>query len=227
MQDIAQALSSSLDRDGKGGMRANLNMGGFKLTNMAQGTNPGDPATVGQASVPVGTVLDYCGTLEPTGYLFCYGQAVSRTAYPYLFGALSTLYGAGDGVNTFNVPDLRGRAVAGKDNMGGTAAGRLNNAGAGIAGATLGAGFGAQSHTLTQGQMPAHSHGLTDPGHAHTVPGSVTGSGGIGVGSGLGQSDLPTTAATTGIAMQNTGGGESHNNVQPTFVLNKIIKAVL
>lgn len=56
----------------------------------------------------------------------CFGQAVSRTTYAALFAAIGTAYGAGDGSTTFNVPDMRGRVAAGKDDMGGTAAGRLN-----------------------------------------------------------------------------------------------------
>ena len=73
-----------------------------------------------------GIVFDYAGTTAPTGFLMCYGQAVSRTTYAALFAAIGTAYGAGDGSTTFNVPDCRGRVTAGGDAMGGTAAGRLN-----------------------------------------------------------------------------------------------------
>lgn len=73
-----------------------------------------------------GTVLPFAGSAAPIGWLLCYGQAVSRTTYANLFAAIGTAYGAGDGSTTFNVPDLRGRVAAGKDDMGGTAASRLN-----------------------------------------------------------------------------------------------------
>ena len=52
--------------------------------------------------------------------------------------------------------------MAGKDDMGGTAAGRLTAAGSGVAGTALGAAGGAETHRLTGGQMPRHSHHITD-----------------------------------------------------------------
>lgn len=56
---------------------------------------------------PAGMVVPYAGASAPSGWLLCDGQAVSRTAYPALFQVLGVTYGYGDGVNTFNVPDLR------------------------------------------------------------------------------------------------------------------------
>lgn len=227
MQDLEQAVSNSLDRDGKGGMRAPLNMGGNRIQNAAPGEAPGDAVTVAQlsgfSSLPIGAVIDYAGTTPPTGFLLCFGQAVSRSTYASLFAVLGTSFGAGDGSTTFNLPDLRGRVAAGKDDMGGTAAGRLTSAG-GVSGATQGASGGAQSVTLTEAQMPAHSHSVNDPGHRHSgtqpTSGTVTGMnpGIISVGS-------QTGTATTGITIGNAGSGQAHPNVQPTLILSKIIKA--
>ena len=70
------------------------------------------------SAVPSGTVLVTARSSAPTGYLLCDGAAVSRSTYSDLFSAISTTYGTGDGSSTFNVPDLRGRVVAGKDDMG-------------------------------------------------------------------------------------------------------------
>lgn len=229
MQDLEQAMSNSLDRDGKGGMRAPLNMGGNRIQNVAPGEAPGDAVTVAQlsgfSSLPVGAVIDYAGTTPPTGFLLCFGQAVSRSTYAALFAVLGTSFGAGDGSTTFNLPDLRGRVAAGKDDMGGTAAGRLTSAG-GVAGATQGASGGAQSVTLTEAQMPAHNHGVNDPGHRHTAA-SIT-SGGLNGGDGfLLFDDRQTSINTTGITIQNKGGGQAHPNVQPTLILSKIIKATI
>lgn len=116
-----------------------------------------------------GVMLPFAGNSPPAHALMCYGQAVSRTTYYELFKVIGVTYGAGDGSTTFNLPDCRGRTLAGKDNMGGTAAGRITTAGAGFDGATLGAAGGAQAHTLTTAQMPVHAHGVNDPTHAHTV----------------------------------------------------------
>lgn len=162
---------------------------------------------VGGSSAPAGTVSGFAGSAAPVGWLLCAGQAISRTTYSTLFTAIGTTYGPGDGSTTFNLPDLRGRVVAGRDDMGGTAASRLTSP---VAGSTLGASGGAQSHTLTTGEMPSHTH------NTPSIFG-VNGSGysGVVTDSPAGYSALTTTAA---------GGGSAHNNVQPTLVLNYIIK---
>jgi len=60
----------------------------------------------GSAGIPVGTLFPYAADTQtpPTGFLFCNGQAVSRTMYADLFSVLSTTWGAGDGSTTFNLP---------------------------------------------------------------------------------------------------------------------------
>src|SRR5262249_47771020 len=76
-------------------------------------------------------------------------------------------YGAGDGSTTFNIPDLRGYLLAGKDDMGGAAASRITAGASGIDGTVLGAAGGAQTVTLITAQMPAHGHGVSHPTHPH------------------------------------------------------------
>jgi hypothetical protein len=74
------------------------------------------------------------------GWLYCDGSAISRVSYDALFAAIGTTYGAGDESTTFNLPDLRGRMVVGRDDMGADAAsGRIVDAAEGIDGASLGA----------------------------------------------------------------------------------------
>lgn len=74
----------------------------------------------------IGTMKPWGGVgALPTGWLFCFGQAVSRTTYSALFAVIGTVFGVGDGSTTFNIPDLRGRTLAGRDDMGGVAANRL------------------------------------------------------------------------------------------------------
>lgn len=174
-----------------------------------------------------GVIFPFAGSAAPNGFLLCYGQAVSRTTYAALFAAIGTTHGAGDGSTTFNVPDLRGRTIAGMDNMGGTAANRLTTGGSGVAGTTLGAAGGVETHTLTSTQMPVHNHSVTDPGHGHSYTSPYrAGWEASGSGTGIvGNTTGGTTASVgTGISIQNAGSGAAHNNTQPTIVLNWIIK---
>ena len=163
--------------------------------------------------IPSGTVLPYAGSSAPTGFLLCYGQAVSRSTYAALFTALDdgATYGTGDGSSTFNVPDLRGRVVAGQDDMGGSSGDNLTGLSGGVNGDTLGATGGSQSHTITIAEMPAHTHTVT----AHENPGGT----GNSNGSETGDSSYDRSSTTS-----STGGGGVHNNVQPTIILNYIIK---
>lgn len=231
MTDIATAIGNSLDRNGSGGMRAALNMGGNPIQNVGNGTNPTDVATVAQASaggVPVGVEMFYAGSVAPPDYMFEFGQAISRTAYADLFAAIGTTYGPGDGTTTFNLPDCRGVALVGKDDMGGTASGRLSN----FLSTTLGAIFGSQSHTLASSEMPVHSHAATTDeqgSHSHTIQGRAgSDTSGIYVGGASIVDNIKNTnvagAHTHNITVNNAGGGAAHNNVQPSSVRNVIIK---
>jgi microcystin-dependent protein len=132
-------------------------------------------------------------------------------------------FGRGDGSTTFNVPDRRGRSLFGRDNMGGTAASRITvNAGTHLS--TTG---GEETHTLVTGEMPVHSHGVTDPGHVHTVPiqSASQFSGGATFGeisSGAGNPN--TSSATTGISINTAGDGAAHNTMPLFGITNFIIK---
>jgi microcystin-dependent protein len=180
------------------------------------------------SDVPAGAVMPYAGTTEPDGWLLAYGQAVSRTTYANLYAAIGTTYGVGDGSTTFTLPDLRGRVVAGQDDMGGSSANRLTNQSGGLNGDTLGATGGAETHTLTTAELAVHSHGVTDPGHFHTLTQQVRGTSMVnqsgGNDNGIGAITPATDSKTTGITINNAGSGSAHNNVQPTIILNYIIK---
>ena len=65
--------------------------------------------------MPTGSIIPFAGKTAPEGWLFCQGQAVSRTTYAQLFAVIGTTYGSGDGSTTFNVPDLRGRVAVGAE----------------------------------------------------------------------------------------------------------------
>ena len=165
--------------------------------------------------VPVGVIFDYAGVTAPSGWLFPYGQAVSRTTYSALFSVLGTTYGVGDSTTTFNLPDFRGRVAAGQDDMGGTSANRLTGLSGGLNGDTLGATGGLETHTLVELEIPAHTHtagpqtaryGANGQSYSSWMPAA-------------GDSDRNSVTLTTNA----TGGGGAHNNVQPTIIVNKII----
>lgn len=171
-----------------------------------------DTATAALAGiVPAGAILSYGGSSAPSGWLLCYGQSVLRADYAALFTAIGTSFGSADGTH-FNLPDLRGRVPAGKDDMGGSAANRITNAVSGFVGTTIGAAGGSQSHTLVTAEIPSHTHttSLFSSGSGSTYP-NVTGSGSTG-------------ARDTGCATGSTGGGGAHRNVQPTQITTYIIK---
>ncbi len=166
-------------------------------------------------TVPSGTVLPFAGATAPSGYQLCYGQAISRTTYASLFSAIGTTYGAGDGSTTFNVPDLRGRAIAGQDDMGGVSADRLTDQSGGLDGDTLGASGGAETHTLTEAQLASHTHTSNV-----SIPVGTASTGGTANGLvSVIQSGTSTNSGTSGSA----GSGSAHNNVQPTLILNYMI----
>jgi len=181
----------------------------------------------GITAEPSGTVKAYAGSAAPTGYLLCSGGAVNRTTFSALFAVIGTTYGVGDGSTTFNLPDLRGRIPAGLDNMGGIAAGRLTSTTITGGATTLGnaAPAGVETNTLLIAQIPSHAHSITDPGHAHTA-GDTQGftTGGVGGRTNNTSGAVATTSVATGITVNNNGGGLAHNNVQPTLMLNWIIK---
>lgn len=196
----------------------------------AAGTIPG--------SVPVGAVIPYAGLSAIPGWLVCDGHAVSRTVFSSLFAVIGTIYGTGDGATTFNLPDLRGRVVAGYDAMGGVAANRLTAGGSGVDGSTVGATGGDEltqnhTHTLTD---PQHSHLTDDPGHTHPQSiGQGTGGSadawnitGYGAEQPMNISTQTNYAGTavidnyTGITIDSWGSGAGQN-VQPTIVLRYLI----
>jgi microcystin-dependent protein len=189
---------------------------------------------------PVGMVQDYAGLTEPSRWVFCYGQAISRTTYAALFAVLSTTYGVGDGSTTFNVPDCRGRVVAGQDDMGGSSANRLTSPAStvgGIDGDVLGGTGGAETHVITTAQQATHSHtaGTLAADNAlieltYNDNGAQSGGnfnalsrGNLAFGSALGTDISNAHGHTISGSTASAGSDAAHNNVQPTIILNKII----
>jgi microcystin-dependent protein len=152
------------------------------------------------------------------------GQTISRTTYAAVFAILGTTYGVGDGSTTFGLPDTRDNILVGKGTMGSTTAvGRITN----FVTSAIGNMFGECLHLLGIGEVPAHSHTITDVQHTHTVANTNSGGGALGYTGGASTiSNVTTTsAAFTGITgTNNAGGGTTHNNVQPSLVCNWIMR---
>jgi len=141
---------------------------------------------------PPGTIITFAGSSVPTGYLDCNGAQVDRVTYADLFTAIGEIYGVGDGVSTFNLPDLRGEFVRGWDNSRGIDSGRS---------------FGSTQNSANL----SHSHGITDTGHQHDNTVSTTtrtvADGGVNAG-GTPSADT-TDNATTRITIDVDGENES------------------
>tara|TARA_B110000858_G_C17808913_1_gene479758 strand:- start:2106 stop:3095 length:990 start_codon:yes stop_codon:yes gene_type:complete len=154
------------------------------------------------------------------GWLLCDGQAVSRETYVLLFNVIGTTFGVGDGSTTFNLPNANGRVSV----TAGTANGLTNR--------FVGDVFGEERTTLTEAEMAPHNHNMNHGhSHNHTVsdvnPGgktSVSGPGIFGGNKDVYNSEETNTQTTSTQSLNysgstgSTGGGQSHNNLQPSIV---------
>src|SRR5512136_2572601 len=93
----------------------------------------------------VGEIRMFAGNFAPQGWMFCEGQLLPISQYDALFNLIGTTYG-GDGINTFALPDLRGRVIVGPGQ------------GSGLSNYVLGQQGGVETVTLTTNQIPQHSH---------------------------------------------------------------------
>lgn len=153
--------------------------------------------------IPIGGIIPYGAPIDTLAedWLPCLGQAVSRTFYHELFAKYGTTYGTGDGSTTFNLPNYGGRVPVGLDE---------NDTDFDTLGETL----GEKRHILTTQEMPKHKHfnGYKfNDGSGSSWSYRVT----HGVKEGN----------TDGTSDGETGGGQAHNNIQPSIVANYIVKA--
>lgn len=181
--------------------------------------------------VPAGAVIMSAALATPSGYLYCNGQAVSRTAFASLYAAIGTNYGAGDGSTTFNVPDFRGTFARGWDNGRGLDPGRAFGTG-GVASGFQADAFGVHSHSVSD---PGHAHTVYDPGHSHSMtlwkgegndgPGKISNSY-VNFVNSTGYTNASGTnigiySAATNISLFNSGGRET---VPKNVAVNYFIK---
>jgi microcystin-dependent protein len=151
----------------------------------------------------------------PVGWALCQGQTLSIAQYTAVFSLLGTNFG-GNGVSTFMLPDLRGRAPVGQGQ------------GPGLSIYSIGEAGGAETVPINQASYPAHSHGLfaaastgagNTPGGLSEAEGQTGARGGainLALYSASGTATTLAPAALTAAA----GGGLPHNNVEPYLALN-------
>lgn len=259
LSDIANALTASLPRDGQAGMSGQFKAtdGNVLLPSMSFTNDlntgfyrPGDDqigVVVGgvqvalftsgglQGVMPIGSVLDFAGSTVPSLFILCYGQNISRVTYASLFAVIGTTYGSGDGVTTFGLPDLRGRLIYGKDNMGGVAASRLTSTYFGSDPTVLANVGGAQSKQLTTANLPAYTPTGTITNGAISLSLNnlvATGSNGVqgggtftGATSPVGNSGSASQATSTFTGSAQGGTQDTFAIVSPGMIMNKIIYA--
>ena len=149
----------------------------------------------------------------PNGWFSCDGSAKPINGYEALYTLIGTTYG-GDGQNTFSVPDLRGALPI------------HQGQGPGLTQRIIGQRAGTETVTLTEAQMPAHTHALvvtsaaasTDTPGPNTMPGAVS-------GQNFYVSDVSTATplAMEPSAISFAGGSQPHENCMPTLTVQYCI----
>lgn len=147
-------------------------------------------------------------TADFHGWMVCDGRSLNKNTYNALFQVIGTSFG-GSG-NSFNLPDFRGRVPG------------AIGSGVGLTTRAIGAVVGAETHTLIVNEIPSHNHGVTDPGHTHSYVSNTNDQNtdnAFNSETAADNADLGATtgSSTTGITINNTGGGLPHNNMQPTL----------
>ncbi len=130
--------------------------------------------------------------------------------------SITAVWGSGWRIcnGTNGTPNLAGRALIGS---GGSFA--LNDSGGSLQATTAAGGAHAhgntEGHALTEAELPSHTHGVTDPGHAHNYARASATSGvdnDTDLSAFIGNSNVQTGSATTGITLDSTGSGEAHSH---------------
>lgn len=171
----------------------------------------------------VGAVADYVGSGAPPGWVFIDGSCQLRVGvFADLYGLIGATYdptGSTCDSAHFALPDGRGRLLAGRDDMGGSAANRITNAGSTCVGTTLGgAGCGSQNTTLVAGQMPQLSVSFSgSQSVARYLTSFVTGAGSAATV--VGDNGTASLVGTVGSASPTAAP-----TLNPLQIVNKIIK---
>jgi microcystin-dependent protein len=195
--------------------------------------------TTAATAFSVGTVMAWPTATVPTGWLECYGQEISTTTYAALYAVIGTLYNTGGESGTFRLPDLRGRVIAGEDDMGGTSANRLTGLTDGVNGDNIGWSGGLESTTIAQANLPVAnlSHSLSVSttisngttvlrGPVATVDPAAGAAASALRASGVSSDTIALASGTVSGTVALGGSGTATNNVQPTIIFKWIILAL-
>jgi len=152
----------------------------------------------------IGTIMLFGGNFAPIGWAFCDGSLQSIAANSALYSLIGTTYG-GDGLNTFALPDLRGRIPI------------HQGQGPGLSNYVIGQAAGTENVTLISTQLPAHSHNVlvnSEPTNNFLAAQPEL----------LGYTGIGNTNATMHVSMiSSTSGGLPHQNMMPYLALNFVI----
>lgn len=159
----------------------------------------------------IGEIRIFAGNFAPFNWAFCDGALLAISQNDALFSLIGTTYG-GDGVNNFNLPDLRGRLPMhqGTDRQGNSY--------------TIGQQGGLEQVTLTVSQIPAHSHAVQASTSATSPPNVSSPGGNVWAQSDLGQFASPSSLINMSTnAIGSMGGSQPHDNMVPFLAVNFII----
>ncbi len=164
----------------------------------------------------IGEIRMFGGNFPPSGWAMCDGASVSISENDTLYNLIGTTYG-GDGVNTFNLPDMRGRVATHQGSKNGQTY-------------VMGQMTGVETVTLISQQLPQHTHPMYAAGTAGTVstPSTTTmlsdqGPTGTGINAYLPYDAANTQVALTAASTTPVGGNQPHDNMQPYLGINFII----
>lgn len=155
----------------------------------------------------IGEIRIFAGNFPPVGWALCDGSMLPISEYDTLFALIGTTYG-GDGINTFGLPDLRGRSAV---HAGTARTGERYD---------LGSSGGVEQVTLTPAQMPAHTHLPTTAGAATSASPEGTR---WAAQTANAYSDVQPNAQVAAGAVQPAGGSQPHENMPPYLVVSYII----
>ena len=228
-QAVSRTTFSSLFSTVTSAQTGNISSGSPTITGLSDISQFGAGMPVESVGIPASTTITSC---TGTSCTMSANATATRTGTITFFA-----YGDGDGSTTFNLPDYRGRTLAGRDNMGGSPSGTLTSAFYGPSPTLLGSLGGSQSQTLTLAQLPtgitsSGSNSITVTTAQKVLNGPNVGSAVAGgtqltaadAGSGANLNLLNSTGTNSISVTSNNTSGAAHPIVQPSAIVNWAVR---